>query len=132
MRRSFLFGIVCFVLGCGPGSPTLSNRVHPVGPAQLVSLYRRNLNDRTFTGYLIQCQLDAGSYKVNGNRIECLQMSDDLRACIVFECSATPPDDVRLIVTGRCRGAVRDGVQRTATVDFCVQVDDCSVMVAEP
>lgn len=134
MRSVVLSLLAGILLGCGSGSPTVPDRITPVWVVDLARMYRNNPSDHTFTGQLVQCQLEPDSYRLEEGEIRCLWMADPDRCCVRFRCITPLPEDSsrRLVVTGRCLGAIRDGLQRTPTTDFYVYVDECSVSALEP
>lgn len=135
MRR-FAFLCVCVTClsgSCGPSKPSRTNEPSEVSVEELARAFRNNQKDRIYTGAVVQCRLAAKSYRVRRGMIEALWFQDHLPGCVYFYCYSAPSDSSRpLIVTGRCSGIVRDGIQREATTDFYVRVDDCSVSSLEP
>lgn len=130
MRRAFFLSVVgALCLGCGAGSPTVPDRVNLVWVKDLANIYRKNPNDRTFMGKLVQCQLEPGTYRIEGETVHCLWMQTEEACCVCFECVTPMPEgtDRRIVVTGRCSGTVRDGIKRTPTQDWYVRVEGCVV-----
>lgn len=116
---------VCLCFGCGPTLPT---RVQPTPDyIGLDSLTMHYVNrGRSYDNRLIQVRLPAGTYTTYRGRIEA-NLCDGVGLC-VFETTATVVgNEAELTVTGLCRGAIRDGVQRCGRYDWHVRVEGCTV-----
>lgn len=132
IRPAFV-AVLCLALGCGPGSPT-----KPPGPPeinritvdQLCATFRLNFNDRTFRDQFVQVHIGAKDYRVTPTRIEAHFVNPGAPACLYFECPFPPPDEsAAIVITGICRGCVRDGLHREPGVDYYVRVENCSVTI---
>lgn len=131
MKRAFLFCLVAAVcLGCGNGTPT-TRAAEPtlISPAHLVRVYRDNPKDRTFTDRLIQCHLDPRTYRLGSGRIEAHYVNDGKPGAMVFEVAVTLAENTsHLVITGTCRGPVKDGIVREPGVDYYIRVEGCTVI----
>lgn len=127
--RPFSIMALCLALGCGPGTPTHppAITIYDLRLEQLASLYRRNPKDKTFLRQTIRCHLDAKSYRVGSNRIECHIVNES--GCVWF-LGNPPPDNTRpIIATGVVSGTIRDGILREPGVDYYVAVENASFTV---
>lgn len=125
--------VAAFGPGCGAGSPTKPDDPSLVSPDRLARVYRDNPADRTYTNRTVQCYLPAKSYRVLPGRLEAHIVNPGRPGCVVFETAFVPPDNsTPLVVTGTCRGIIRDGAVREPGVDFFVRVESCAVTVTGP
>ena len=133
MIRPFLFATVGLVLlGCGPGSPTRAREISDVLASELAAVYRQSWKDSTYLDCRVRVRIEANQYKLVGDRIETHFVTDGKPGCVYFFCDSLPQNASRqLIVTGTCRGIVRDGIIREPGVDYYVKVDGCSVIVTD-
>ena len=99
-----------------------------VSPAELFRLFR--LGDNRYQGKVVQCHLDAGSYRLGPGRIEAYCITDR-SCCVYFESTILPRDtDSPLTVAGRCFGKFTDGEHRAFGVNWFVRVTDSSVSLS--
>lgn len=139
MARSLMFWCVaaaCFPIssGCGPGSPTpyAPPSYQQVSIGELAATYRANPADRIYIGVGIKCRLPPRSYRLVGTLIEAHFANPGRPGEVAFLCPAPPADDSKeLVISGVCRGIVRDGIVREPGVDYYVLVDSCSVTVTD-
>lgn len=131
--RFLALGMVCLALSCGPGTKRQQTEPDLVAPSQLVDAYRQG---KLYDGRLVQLHLSAKSYRVlrQNKRIEA-EFGDQFAPGILYcEAAALPADeDSDLVITGRVRGLVRDGIQRfgtpgtRASIDWHVLIEACSI-----
>lgn len=130
MVRTLAVGFLTMLIGCGPSEPT-SRRVTQVGWAALVNEYRDRPQeaDAMFRGKTIQVYLPRKSFRVVDERkFEAYFGVADSPGAIVFEHGGDVFDArSAILVTGTCRGIVRDGIERTNRVAWYVRVDQCVV-----
>lgn len=119
----------CLCLGCGPTKPTAPPRVHRVSLSELVRAYRTFPSERRYTGLTIQVHVPADpTRKVHSDRVEAFKILETRPGGVVFLTAGGPlSPEADLVITGVCRGQVRDGVQRSGGIDWYVLVEDCVV-----
>lgn len=130
MIRTFAVGVLAMIVGCGPSEPT-QRRITQVGWASLVNEYRDNPRDadERYRNKVIQVYLPRKSFCIaDERRIEAYFGVPGSPGAIVFEHGGDVFDArLAILVTGTCRGIVRDGVERTNRVTWFVRVDQCVV-----
>lgn len=128
--RVIALSVLCFVLGCGP-SKELAPLAKQVGWNTLVNEYRdhREAADREYLNQPIQVYLPARTYKLGKDRIEARFGLPGMPGALVFECHPPVTDRFPLLVTGICRGTVRDGIERANGIDWFIRIEGCSVTV---
>lgn len=116
-------------LGCGPSKPAQPPRVHRVSLSELVRSYRTFPSERRYTGVTIQVYVPADSTrKIHSDRVEAFKILETRPGVVLFRTPGDPLDpEADLVITGLCRGTVRDGVQRSGGIDWYVLVEDCVV-----
>jgi len=134
MRNALLLLVsgTCFAVGCGSGTPTdtISKEVSVVSIENLVGAYVPNRVDRTFTNRRVQVAIEPKTYRIVPGRIEAFRTNDWSPFTVYFEAEYMPPtNEFRLVVTGTCRGIVKDGQFRQPGCDYFIRVESCSVTV---
>ena len=98
--------------------------------ANLVDAYIGNRNDKTFTNVRVQIIIEPRTYRIVPGRIEAYRVNDWSPFTVYFEAEYLPPtNDVRLVVTGTCRGTVKDGQFRQTGCDYYIRVAECGVTI---
>ena len=96
--------------------------------AELVRSYRTAPAERRYDGLTVQVHLPSGTWTHTHDRIEAHRLFEHRQACVHLVCDARHLDPVNgLVVTGVCRGIVRDGESRGSGIDWFVVVDECKV-----
>jgi len=121
-----LVSLAC--LGCGPGRPTGSPRIHRVSLSELVRAYRTSGSERRYDGLTIQVHVPSGGWVRHDDRVEAHRIFEHRPYCVHLRCDARRLDPSSgLVVTGVCRGVVRDGEARGSGIDWYLVVDECRV-----
>lgn len=131
MTRSLSVFVLCLILGCGPATPT-HRTAKQVGWVALVHEYRDNPKqaDAEYFGQTIQVYLPAMSYRTLQGRVETYHGLGNTPGALIFECKNAPEDNkAALLVTGRCTGCVRDGIERANRVKFAIVVSDAQITI---
>ncbi len=125
---SFLF-LFCFALGCGPGSTRPETK--RISWVQLVNDYRDfpDTASKAYRDRSVQIHIAKGTYRTGPGLVETYFGLPNTPGAIVFECEPPKDDKDNLLVTGTCRGIVRDGIERANGILWFVRVSDCSVTV---
>lgn len=125
--------------GCGekPASPVPA----PV-PAKTVydvsagAILRDHDTASGFAGHSVRVRLDTNEYTTDGREVRVWAGIRSVPPALVFKLNGPPAGAAALsgpiVVTGVCRGPVRDGVWRAPRIDFCVYVDDATATVISP
>lgn len=134
MIRLAWFGIVGFaLLGCSPTPPKPATPAR-VSWVQIVHDYRDfpDRADAAYRGREVQVHLPATDYRVLPGRVEAFFALPGKPGALVFECS--PPTGPRptLLISGTCKGMVRDGIERANGIQFFVLVTDCRLTETRP
>jgi hypothetical protein len=132
--RKYLVGMVGFVLSCGPADQSI-REMSRVTPSGLVAYYRDSPHGRAYHGQRVQVRLDPLSYTVDGRDVLYYTGLPAAPPVIVFRCVDpvdAEPAKHTLVVTGVCRGALRDGIRKADRVSFVIHCDECAVTRVEP
>lgn len=127
MFRSIPF-VFCFALGCGPSATTTSDEPVPpvaISLTDLVEAYRfqPDVADSAYTGRRVRVSLS--TYRVLPDGIGVEWGKPESPPIVLFRCE--PPRKTQpIIVTGVCRGRVKDDRPRAAAVRWYLLVDQCS------
>lgn len=125
--------LVSFLLSCGPATPT-ANTVSQVSAAALVAYHRDNPRGNAYTGHRIQVRLEPRTFAVEGDSVHYFTGLPGSPPVVVFRCIDrldADPERHWLIITGICRGPVRDGIRKADRIAFTIHVDECHVTRVE-
>jgi len=119
----------CLFFGCGPSNPTKSIRTHRVSLSELVRAYRTYPSERRYDGRVVQVFVPADpSRRFERGYVDAFRIMAERQGVVRFAASTERLDPTaHLVVTGTCRGLIRDGVQRSGGIDWYVLVEDCNV-----
>lgn len=121
----------CLATGCGRTEPThqVEPRVHRVSVGELVRVYRNFPNSHRYTGLTIQVYVPVDpSRKFEKGYVDAFKVLESRQGCIRFKTQTELLDPkADLVITGLCKGMVRDGVYRSPGVDWYIMVEDCKV-----
>jgi hypothetical protein len=130
--RPLCVAVLCLVLGCGPTTQT-HRPAKQVGWVSLVHEYRDNPKnaDAEYLDQTIQIYLPALAYRVEPTHISAYHGLDNTPGALLFECEEPLPSNNKaaLLVTGRCLGCTRDGIERANKVVFFIRIADTHITV---
>lgn len=146
MIRYLVMGMVGIgTLGCSGGSSPSAQQgrgnseVYSVSLTTLYGVYRANPNSPMYLDKTVRIYVPARSYRgIPGavGVLEAYSVMEGMPGCVRFEFTdprflttdiLTRQDAITII--GTVRGIVRDGLKRTASVDYYIRVSDCSATI---
>lgn len=135
MQRALLACVACFFVSCGRLSPTTVSVSRQTAPTDVgwLTLTRDQTTASRYTGIRVRVRLNPEDYEVG---VKELRVWADGRSMgrppiLLFQCAdqVQVPAKSRLLVVGVCTGPTIDGIPRTRTADYCVNVVDCAITV---
>ena len=132
MRYTPFLLLVLLIPSCDSSSPTTAPpkapHVYDVGWTVLVRDFE---TANSYTGQRVRIRLDRGDYRIEAGEVRVYAADNGAPAILVLQGIDTIPLKSRpaVIVTGTCRGPVRDGLWRNRSADYCVTLTDCTAVL---